>query len=126
MLRIGFGEHAQKHLSVRGNPGQRRVHFVGHTGRKQSDRRQLLALLQLFLEPYAGSYIFHHHQSPGALVRVNAKRRNRNVQDQGAACFGGGVQFVNIAQTSQSPAVRPKDLVQRVGKVNGKKIFDTF
>ncbi len=37
MLGIGLRQHAEQHLRVRRNAGQRRVHFVGHAGGQQAD-----------------------------------------------------------------------------------------
>ena len=78
------GKHAQQHLRVRRNASQRRVHFVGHAGRQQTDRRKFLALLQLLFESDARGYVFEHNQRAGLFLRI-LQRSDRDVQHQRAA-----------------------------------------
>ncbi len=70
MLRIVFVEHAQQHLRVRRNTGQRRVHFVRDACGQQTNRRELLALLQLLFERDSRRDVFKYNKRAPLSLRV--------------------------------------------------------
>ena len=84
VLRIVLRQHVQKHLRVRRDSGERRVHFVRDAGGEQTDGRKFLALLQLIFKTQTFRYIFENHECAGLLLRVRPQRRNGNIQHQRA------------------------------------------
>src|SRR6185503_8640407 len=120
MLRIVFVEHAQQHLRVRRNTSQRRVHFVRHTCSQQTNRRELLALLQLLFESDAGGDVFQHNERTRLSLSV-LQWREGDVQNEGAV---GGVELVDVANLLEIPSIFAENLFERVSEVFGKQILN--
>ena len=71
-------------------------------------------MLQLLFQSQSFSDIFKDYQGARLLLGIRPQRRNGNIQDKGAAGTPGGVQLINLASPSQTPAVGAKHLVQRM------------
>src|SRR4051794_29270313 len=123
MLRIVFVEHAQQHLRVRRNTGQRRVHFVRHAGGQQTNRRELLALLQLLFESNAGGDVFKHNKRARLSLRV-LQRSEGDVQNETAIGSCSRVELVDVSDLLETPAIFTENLLECVSKIFGKQILD--
>jgi hypothetical protein len=81
VLRIGLIE---QHLGEARDARERRVHFVRHTGREQTDGGHLLRQAQLLLQIGALGDVFENDDPAGLHVLVRVERRNRDVDEQRA------------------------------------------
>src|SRR5919206_2723955 len=116
MLRIVFVEHAQQHLRVRRNAGQRRVDFVRYACGQQTNRRELLALLQLLFESDAGGDVFEHNERTRLSLSI-LQRSEGDVQNEGAVGARGSVELVDIANLLETPAIFSEHLFECVSEV---------
>src|SRR6185437_13269050 len=124
MLRIVLVQHAEQHLRVRRDARQWRVDFVRHARGEQTNRRQLLALLQLLFERNARRHVFQNDERTGLALCV-LQRRERDVQNERAIAARGGVELIDVADLFETPAIFAEHLFERVSEIFGEQIFDT-
>ena len=81
-----------QHLRVGGNHRQRRVHFVRHARRQQSDRRKLVGLRELRFQFDALGDVVHDDQPADHVELLRDQRRDGHVDDARSrppACSAG-------------------------------------
>ncbi len=74
VARISFRHLLRQHLDVVGNHGERRVDFMSHAGRQQSQGGQLLRLGQLFFHTIALGDVIKEEQAADAFGRLAHQR----------------------------------------------------
>src|SRR3569832_1287667 len=94
-----------------------------HARREQTDRRQLLALLQLLFKRDARGNVFEYTKRAGLALCI-LQRRERDVQNERTIFVCSRVELVDIADLFESPAVFAEHLFQRVSEVFGEQILD--
>ena len=57
-------------------------------------------------------------------MRLCLKRRERNIDDERASIARGRVQFVNVPQLHQPPAIFAQHLSQRLREIFREEVFD--
>src|ERR1700752_1300330 len=81
-LRIVTGDLLCQHLRIRGNDGERCVHFMSDSSRKQTDGRELVGLHQLALKLSALRYVVENHQASDLLEILGNQRGDSEVHHE--------------------------------------------
>jgi hypothetical protein len=89
----------RKHLRVRRNNGQRRVHFVRHSRRQQSDGRKLVGLRELRFQIDTLGNVIHDDQPANHVEFPRHQRGNRDIYDAALPGRRGQPELVQIVDS---------------------------
>ena len=106
----------RQHLRVGGDHRQRRIHFVRHAGRQQSDRRKFVGLGELDFQFDPLRDVVHDHQPPHHVELARDQRRHRDIHDARLAGGSRQPELIEIVDARILP--NPVKLLDESGRKN--------